>query len=157
MGLGNILLGDEGVGVHVINKLREEWSFSPEIEIIDGGTLGLDLLPYLEKYSKILIVDAVEFGKEPGYISILSDTEIIKSLGKKFSVHHIGLSDILFACQLVNIKPDEVIIIGIQPKSLDVGIEMTDEICCRIPDLTEMIIHNLTKWGIKCVSLSPQR
>jgi hydrogenase maturation protease len=157
LGLGNILLRDEGIGVHTVNRMREEWSFSPEVEIIDGGTLGLDLLPYFEKYSRILIVDAVDFGKEPGYISLLKDGDVLKPFSKKLSVHNIGLADILFSCQLIDIKPAEIIIIGIQPKSMDIGLDMTEEIGGKMPDLINTAIKTLENWDIKCVLQSPQR
>ncbi len=157
LGLGNILLRDEGVGVHTINKIREEWSFSPAVEIIDGGTLGLDLLPYFEKYSKILIIDAVDFGKEAGHIGLLKDEDVLKPFSKKLSVHHVGLGDIFFACQLVGMKPAEIIIIGIQPKSIDIGLEITEEISRKMPDLIKIAIENLENWDIRCVLRSPQR
>lgn len=157
LGLGNLLLQDEGAGVHAVNKLRKGWSFSPEIEIIDGGTLGLDLLPYFEKHSRILVIDAVDFGKEPGYISVLTGIDIIKSFAKKLSVHHIGLADILLSCELMDTKPLEIKIIGIQPKSMDIGLEMTEEINDQMACLLQMVIEHLQKWSVKCASLSPQR
>ena len=76
LGIGNILLKDEGVGVHVVNAIKEGYTFSPEVEIIDGGTLGLDLLPFIEGKEGLLIIDAVNFGKDPGYIGILENEEI---------------------------------------------------------------------------------
>ncbi len=157
IGIGNILLSDEGVGVHTVTKIREEWSFSPEIEIIDGGTLGLDLLPYFEKYPRILIIDAVDFGKESGYIGILENAGILASFNKKLSVHNIGLADILFACELMGIKPLEIKVIGIQPKSMDMGLQMTEEVGSKVPDLIQIVLENLKRWNVKCVSLSPQR
>jgi len=157
LGLGNILLSDEGVGVHIINKIRKECSFPPEVEIIDGGTLGLDLLLYFEKHSRILIIDAVDFKKEPGYIGILNVDDILKPFSKKLSVHHIGLPDILFASQLMGIKSVAVVIIGVQPKSIEVGLDMTDEVKNKIPVLMELIKVILENWDIKCVLQSPQR
>jgi len=73
LGIGNILLKDEGVGVHVVNAMKESYTFSPEVEIIDGGTLGLDLLPFVEGRERLLIIDAVNFGKAPGYIGVLEN------------------------------------------------------------------------------------
>lgn len=157
IGLGNILLMDEGIGVHAVKKLKEDWVFYPDIEIIDGGTLGLDLLTYFEKHSKILIIDAADFGKEPGYIQVLGGSDIFKSFSKKLSVHHIGLVDILVACELMGIELAEIKIIGIQPCAMDFGIQMTDEISKRMPDLIQLAIKNLQEWGIECVSQSLQK
>ncbi len=157
IGLGNILLKDEGIGVHTVNKLKEDWDFSPQIEIIDGGTLGLNLLAYFEKYSKILIIDAADFGKEPGYIEVLNSGKISKSFTKKLSVHNIGLADILSACELMGVRLGEIKIIGIQPYAMDFGMQMTDGIKAKMNDLINLAITNLENWGVKCVLRFHQR
>ncbi len=157
IGLGNILLKDEGIGVHTVNKIKNEYQFSSDIEIIDGGTLGLDLLPYFEKHSKVLIIDAADLKKEPGYIKIFDSDEILKSFYKKLSVHHIGIPDILTACELMNIKSDEIKIIGIQPCSTDFGTEMSYEIQSKMELIFQLILEQLQKWSVKCVSLSHQK
>ena len=157
IGLGNILLKDEGVGVHAVNAIRGRYTFSPEVEIIDGGTLGLDLLHFFEGKDRILLIDAVDFRKEPGYIGMLEDNAIPSSLFAKLSVHHIGLSDLLFAAQLKDLTPSKLCLIGIQPQSLEVGLEMTDCIRDRIEDLIALTIKKMKEWNIECVLQSPQR
>jgi hydrogenase maturation protease len=157
IGLGNILLKDEGVGVHVVNAVKQRYAFSPDVvEIIDGGTMGLDLLPLFEDRDKILIVDAVDFGKEPGFIGMIERDKIPSVLNSKLSVHHINLSDVLFAAELMGIRPSEICLIGVQPKSLAVGLDMTDEISGKIERLIDMTIKKLSEWNIECVSQSPQ-
>ena len=155
IGLGNILLKDEGVGVHVANAIRERYSFSPEVEIIDGGTLGLDLLHYFEDRDKVLLVDAVDFRKEPGYIGIMDNDAIPSTLFTKLSVHHIGLSDVLFAAKLLDYKPSKIRLIGIQPQSLDVGLDVTDCIASKIEELMRLVIETLKEWKVECVLRSP--
>ena len=76
LGLGNVLMKDERLGVHVVNTIRERYDCPSELEIVDGGTLGLDLLPLFEQYDRMVIVDAVNFGREPGYIGVLEDDQI---------------------------------------------------------------------------------
>jgi len=156
LGIGNILLKDEGVGVHVVNAIKERCTFSPEVEIIDGGTLGLDLLPFIEGKEGLLIIDAVNFGKEPGYIGILENEEIPSTLLTKMSVHHIGLADVLFSAQLLDIKPARICLIGIQPQSLDIGLDMTDCIAGKVKELIALAISKLKEWNITCASRSPQ-
>ncbi|MCL5062212.1 MAG: HyaD/HybD family hydrogenase maturation endopeptidase [Nitrospirae bacterium] len=151
-----MLLRDEGVGVHVTNTIKQRYTFSPEVEIIDGGTMGLDLLPLFEGRDKILIVDAVDFAREAGYIGIIKDNDIPSALNSKLSVHHIGLSDVLFSAKLMGISPSEICLIGIQPKSLDVGLDMTEEIMEKIDTLIDLIIGKLKEWNIECALLSPQ-
>ncbi len=156
IGIGNILLSDEGVGVHVIRAIREKYIFSPEIEIIDGGTLGLDLLPYFERFDKVLIVDAVNFSKEPGYVGIIEDNEIPAVLHTKLSVHHIGLADTLVAAKLMDMKLSKVSLVGIQPQSLDLRLEMTDTVSSKINTLIDLTLKKLKEWNIECALRSPQ-
>lgn len=148
IGLGNILLRDEGVGVHAVNAIKQRYTFSPHVEIIDGGTMGLDLLSFFEGMDKVLIVDAVDFGEVPGHTGIIENNDIPSALDPKFSVHHIGLSDLLFAANLMDVKPAEVCLIGMQPKSLDVGLDMTDEINGKIDVLIDLSISKLKGWGV---------
>jgi hydrogenase maturation protease len=156
LGLGNILLGDEGVGVHAVNAIREKCSFPDDVEIMDGGTLGLDLLPRLENRDKVLIIDAVDFRKEPGHIGVLEDDEIPSALFAKLSVHHIGLSDLLYAAKLMDIVPSKIRLIGIQPQSIDVGLAMTDCIRDKMNELIDLALKTLKEWNRECVLPSPQ-
>ena len=154
LGLGNILLTDEGVGVHAVNAIKEKYTFSPEIELIDGGTMGLDLLPIFQTQDKILIIDAVDFRKEPGHVGTLEGSKIPSVLNAKLSVHHIGLSDLLFTAKLTRTTPPEIFLVGIQPKSFDVSLEMTDEIRTRLDDIIELALQKLKEWDVK-VSMKP--
>lgn len=156
IGLGNILLKDEGIGVHAVNAVKERYTFSPEVEIIDGGTLGLDLLHFFEGTDKVLIVDAVDFKKAPGYIGTIEDDDIPSTLFAKLSVHHIGLSDVLFAAKLLEITPAKLRLIGIQPESLDVGLAMTERINGKMEEVIGAIISTLKEWNIECALQSPQ-
>lgn len=157
LGLGNILLKDEGVGVHAVNAIKGRYSFPPDVEVIDGGTLGLDLLPLIENKDKILFVDAVDFGKEPGYVGVIDDDAIPSTLMAKMSVHHIGLSDVLFAAKLLDIKPSKLRLIGIQPQSLEVGLDMTECISGKMEVVIGLIMETLKEWNIECASRSPQK
>ena len=154
LGIGNILLRDEGIGVHTVNKIKERYTFEPEIDIIDGGTKGLDLLPLFEGRKKVLIVDAVDWGNKPGSISILRNGEIPARLHSKLSVHHIGLGEVLLAAQMLNIMPEEICLVGIQPGSIDTGIDMTPEVNSKMEDLISTVIDILRDWGVKCLKRS---
>ncbi len=123
---------------------------------MDGGTMGLDLLPIFEGRDKVLIVDAVDFKREPGHIGIIENDDIPSVLNTKLSVHHIGLSDVLFAAKLMDIVPLEICLVGIQPESLDIGLDMTDKISEKLDVLVEMIIKKLKEWGVECALLSRQ-
>lgn len=159
VGIGNILLQDEGVGVHAVRYIQEHYSFSPEIEILDGGTLGLDLLPFIERFDKILFVDAVNFVKEPGYIGVLEDEEIPSLIHMKLSAHHIGLADILSLGRLKGILPKKVCLVGIQPQTNPFlfGTELSDEIKSKMLQFVDEIIKKLREWNVTCVLQSHQR
>jgi hydrogenase maturation protease len=150
IGIGNILLKDEGVGVHALNAIKERYVFSPPVELIDGGTMGLDLLPFFEDHEKILIIDAVDFGREPGYVEAIEDEHIPSVFLPKLSVHHVGLCDVLFAAKLIDIKPEKICLIGVQPESIDVGLEMTESIKSTLGKLTGLIIEKLKQWNVTC-------
>jgi hydrogenase maturation protease len=150
LGLGNILLSDEGVGVHATNTIKSRYTFSPPIDIIDGGTLGLDLLPLFQDRKRILIIDAVDFGKTIGTVGMLEGDAIPSVLNAKLSVHHIGVADLLFTAKLTRAIPPHVCLVGIQPKSLDVGLEMTDEIKRKVDNIIDLAIGILRTWGITC-------
>lgn len=151
LGIGNILLRDEGIGVHTVNKIKERYLFEPEIDVIDGGTKGLELLPIFEGQKRALIVDAVDFGKEAGYISVVRNKEIPAQLHSKLSVHHIGLSEVLLAAQMLGIGPEEVFLVGIQPLSMETGIDMTPELSSKMEELIRVVVNTLKEWGIKCI------
>jgi len=159
IGLGNVLLQDERVGVQAVETIRERYSFSPEIDIVDGGTLGLDLLPIIENYEKVLFVDAVNFGKEPGYIGVLEDDEIPAILYVKMSVHHVGLADLLSAAKLIDVMPSKVCLVGIQPQDSEFrfGLELSDVVSAKMEELIQRVLAKLKEWNVECVSLSRQK
>jgi hydrogenase maturation protease len=150
-GIGNILLSDDGVGIHIINRLKGEYEFPENVEIIDGGTKGLDLLPLLENRDKVLFIDASNFKKEPGTIGTIEGDNIPAFLGQKLSVHHIGIPDMLFAAKLMEITPPEMCLIGIQPESMETSTELTGVIQDKMDDLLEKVLEKLNEWGIKPV------
>jgi hydrogenase maturation protease len=154
LGIGNLLMGDEGIGIHTLNTLRESYAFSPDINFIDGGTTGLDLIPFFENCKKMIIIDAVDFQKEPGYIESLNNDEIQYRFNTKLSLHHAGLSDVLSVLQLQDIPFPEMVLIGVQPKVVELGMELSDVIKEKHPNIISNIIDTLTKWGIECSPVS---
>ena len=150
IGLGNILLQDEGVGVHAIRHMQEHYEMPPELEIVDGGTSGLDLLPYIEGRDRVLFVDAVKFGQEPGYIGILENEEIPSFFAVKSSLHHLGLADVLAAAQLLDTLPPEICLIGIQPYSLETDLKLSPQLQARLDALLEQVLAKLLDWGLFC-------
>ena len=151
IGLGNILLRDEGVGVQAVRALLERYEVPSSLEIVDGGTSGLDLLPFIEGRDRVLFVDAVNFGQEPGYLGELNNEKIPAFFAAKSSLHHLGLADVLAAAQLLDTLPKEVCLIGIQPHTLEPGLELSPVLQARLDDFLEQILAKLRGWGVSCL------
>ena len=159
LGLGNVLMKDERLGVHVVNTIKERYDCPPELEIVDGGTLGLDLLPLFEQFDRVVIADAVNFGREPGYIGVLEDDQIPAVIFSKLSVHQIGLADLISVAKLKGVMPSKICVVGMQPSSIDfaLGLEMSDVVNANIDKVIDVTIDKLKEWKIECALRSPQK
>jgi len=140
LGVGNLLLTDEGIGIHAVRKLREMNGLPEDLEIVDGGTAGLDLLYYLEGVDRLVIVDAVETGGPPGTIVRLAGDKIPAYMALKISPHEITLPDFLAAAKLRDLYPKEVIVWGMQPQSLDVGVELSPALAQMLDSLVDHVV-----------------
>jgi hydrogenase maturation protease len=155
IGMGNILMRDEGVGVHAVKAVEERFEVPPELDIIDGGTAGLDLLPFLEGRDRVLLVDAVDFGKDPGFIGELANEAIPAAFGKdKASLHHVGLAEVLATARLLDILPREICLIGIQPHTIDMGLELTEVLEQHFDRLIARISDRLRDWNLPLIPRS---
>jgi hydrogenase maturation protease len=149
IGLGNILLRDEGVGVHAVEALKRKYDFPEEVRLLDGGTLGLDLLHLIEGMDRVLFVDAVELNREPGTIAVIEDEDLPSFLGPKLSLHHVGLSDLLFASSFMGTRPAEIALVGIQPETLEIGLELSPKVMEHFDHLLRAIVEKLREWGLE--------
>ena len=149
LGIGNILLSDEGVGVHVINRFQESFVIPDGVEVIDGGTMGLDLTSYFEGKTDVVVVDAIcADGEKPGTIRRFSGSEVMGMLGDRISPHQIGLSDLL-ACTAVDSQlPENMVLLGIVPESLDTSLDMSSTIQAKVAELVRLIRDELLAIGI---------
>lgn len=143
VGVGNILLKDEGIGVHVVRALRQAIGPDrPDVNIIDGGT-SPDTFLLLEGVQKLIVVDAVNGGSAPGSVYRFHPTDIL-SPGKCItSLHQIDVLDGLKMMELSGIKPDETIIIGIEPKEIDWGLELSAELNEKLPQIIKVVKDEL--------------
>ena len=140
LGVGNLLLSDEGLGIHAIRRLLELDSLPGDVEVVDGGTAGLNLLTYLEGVDHLVIIDAVQTGRPPGTIIRLAGDRIPAYMALKISPHEITLPDFLAAAKLRDLYPKEVVVWGMQPGSLDVGIELSDDLAKNLDVLVGHVI-----------------
>lgn len=157
LGLGNVLLSDEGVGVHVVQHVGRRYHIPEQVQILDGGTLGLSLLPYLPGVTHLLVVDAVDAAQPPGTIVRLEGDEIPSALAHKLSMHQVGLQELLALSQLSGHTPAHTVLIGVQPASLEPGLEPSSLIAAQLDALAERVADELRAWGFPCLPISPSR
>jgi hydrogenase maturation protease len=153
LGVGNLLLSDEGVGLRVMERLVTTYTLPEEVQVLDGGTLGLDLLYYLEgadgrPVENLLIVDAVEMGEEPGTLLRLEGDEVPSFLSVKISPHQVGIPDMLFAAKLRDIYPRHVVLWGVQPGTLDVGLDLSPLVSAQVDVVVAKVLEELGRWGV---------
>lgn len=145
LGLGNLIHGDDGVGVHVIHRLQEDPRVPAEVGLMDGGTLGLSLIPYISSVDRLLVVDAVDAGCSPGTL-IRLEGEAALTLPGKPSVHQLGFADLMIAMTLLGDPPHEVIVIGVQPQSTEWSVELTAPVRDSMDELVAVVIAQLKSW-----------
>lgn len=147
LGVGNKLMSDEGVGVHVIERLIEKYRIPEEVQVLDGGTLGLDLLYYLEGIENLLLVDAAETGKEPGTIIRLEGEQVPAFMSVKISPHQMGVPDMLAAAKLQGTYPQRLVLWGVQPDLITLGLELSPLLAARRDFLADRLVEELRGWG----------
>ena len=147
LGLGNILLSDEGAGIRAVEELEERYDLSDSVEIIDGGTMGLELLPYFEERSHILIIDAVKTGKKPGTIVRIENPSAF--FQQKSSPHQIGLADVIGIAAITDNLPQNITLFGIEPQQLSTGLSFSAAVGQNLSRLVDLVVAELVTIGIK--------
>lgn len=148
LGIGNILLSDEGFGVRVVECLQQEYRFPESVKVIDGGTLGLELLRFIKGKNKMILLDAMDGGKAPGTLYRLAGTDVDAYFREQVSLHELGVKDILADLELTGNKVTEVILIGIQPVSLELGLELTPKVADILKDAVGAVLEELKRWKV---------
>lgn len=151
LGIGNLLWADEGFGIRALERLHADWRFRPGVRLLDGGTQGLYLLPYVEGCRKLLILDAVDYGLEPGTLKVVRDDDVPAFMGvKKMSLHQTGFQEVLSVARLRGWNPDNVTLIGCQPQTLDdYGGSLSDVVKRRLPEVMGLALEMLYGWLAK--------
>jgi len=149
LGVGNLLMADEGVGFRILERLVTQYQIPEEVLVLDGGTLGMDLLYYLEGMTNLLLVDAVEARIKPGSAVRLEGEKVPSFLTLKISPHQIGISDMLFAAKLKDIYPPNIVLWGIQPEKVEIGLDLSKTLELQLDPMVDNVIHELENWGHK--------
>ena len=152
LGLGNVLQGDDGAGIHVIRELQDQQDgagpeLPGEVVLRDGGTIGLSLLAEIEECAVLIVVDAMEMGAEPGTIGVFEDLQIKAQLsGKKRSAHEVALADLLAAAELTGSLPARLALVGIQPGRIGWSLEADPQVAAAIPQACGAVTGLIERW-----------
>jgi hydrogenase maturation protease len=149
LGLGNILLGDEGVGVRVIERLLEQYDLPQGLQVIDGGTLGMALLPYVEEAAHLVLIDAVQAQQAPGTLFRLVGDEMLGFLQKAgASAPQESLYNLVTVSMLQGYLPEDVVMWGIEIEPSGVGLELSQQVAAQVDVLVGKVLAELARWGI---------
>ena len=143
LGLGNPLLGDEGIGVRVVEELKG-LELPDGVTVVEGGTAGLGLIGLMEGYQRVIIVDAADMGHPPGRVVRFTPSEVqLKTVEAPLSLHQIGLGEVLALAKALEVVPAELVIIGVQPSRVEGGIGLSPEVEGAIPQIVRVVLDEL--------------
>jgi hydrogenase maturation protease len=153
LGLGNVLMGDDAVGPWVIEDLLANWDFPENVEVVDVGTPGLDLVPYVADADTILIVDTVKSDGPAGRIRVYERAQLLaRPAQPRLSPHDPGLTEVLFALTLAGSAPRDVVLIGVVPGAVEMGVGLSPAVQDAVPRAAEMVVQRL-----RGLNLAPRR
>jgi hydrogenase maturation protease len=144
LGIGNPIMGDDGVGLRLLDALRAIRD-DPRIEYLDGGTGGMELLPAVQDSTRLLVLDAVA-GTAPGTVVRLSGDQLPRLLSAKLSPHQVGLLDVFAAARLLGTEPEEVEVVGVVPESVELRLELSEAVAGALAEAAELAAGILDQW-----------
>jgi hydrogenase maturation protease len=153
LGIGNLLWADEGFGVRCVEALQQAWELPASVRVMDGGTQGLYLLPYVQGARRLIVFDAVDYGLPPGTMKLVENDQVPRFMGaKKMSLHQTGFQEVIAAADLTGQLPEDMLLIGVQPEELeDYGGSLRDVVKARVADAVDVARAQLLRWGIALV------
>lgn len=143
IGLGNPLMGDDGLGIVVARQLLSRTDLPDGVQVVDGGTWGLNLLPVIEDAERVLLVDAIDMAEAPGTLIRLSRERLPRYLATKISPHQVDLRDVLALAELRGTLPDDTTAIGLQPQIVALGTALSPLIAGRMEELMSAVLDHL--------------
>jgi len=150
LGIGNILWADEGFGIRAVEELHRKYTFPDNVRVMDGGTQGIFLLPWVRNAKRLLIFDAVDFNLEPATLKLIRGNDVPRFMGaKKMSMHQTGFQEVLASADLAGELPAELALVGVQPELLnDYGGSLRDSVRHVVPDAVDLALEVLGEWGV---------
>ena len=149
LGVGNILLTDEGIGVRTAEYLMKNYDYPDNVAILDGGTMGMELLGHIVDIDLLVILDAVASNKPAGTVVKMEGNEIPKFFASKLSPHQVGIADVLAAADLVAKSPKKILLFGVVPENLELNTELSPIVAEKMPILVDYVIETLQQYDIE--------
>ena len=150
LGIGNVLMGDDGLGPYAVEILRARFDFPDHVELVDGGTPGLDFLPYISNARSVMVLDTVSSKGTPGTLKIYRDREIIGSAPPpRLTPHQPGLRESLMATELTDSSPEEMVLTGVVPESVEQGTALSGPVQAAVEEVLETVIEELERLGVQ--------
>jgi hydrogenase maturation protease len=146
--LGNVLMGDDGLGPAVVRRFEAEYALPPDVEIVDLGTPGLDLLPWLADLDRVIVVDTVKSDRAPGTVLVYDKADIMRHAPMaRIGPHDPGVKDALFALEFAGRAPRDVVLVGVVPATTAIGLELSPAVQAAVPVAIEEVVWALRRFG----------
>ena len=155
LGLGNVLLGDDGIGAAAVDRLERDYRIPSEVRLVEGGTLGLSLLAEIAEAQHVILVDAVATDAPPGTLVRLDGADVIDAVRDRLSVHQVGVADLLNAARLIGRYPVSVVLLGLVPGLIGLGVGRTHAVDAAIDALVAAVLREVQTLGYELL-LRPQ-
>jgi hydrogenase maturation protease len=150
IGLGNPLMGDDGLGLVALERIRAEYALPAEVELVDGGTWGMNLLPVIEDAARVILIDAIDVAAAPGTPLRLERERLPRYLATKISPHQVDLRDVLALAELRGTLPADTVAVGLQPARIALGNELSEVVLCCVDELVLLVVRELAERGHVC-------
>lgn len=148
LGVGNILLSDEGVGVRVVERLARTYDFPDNVRVLDGGVLGVRLMGVIGSSDVVIVVDAVKNGQPPGTLYRLADDQVPRRVLAKQSMHQMDLPEVLALCSAIDRNP-QTVVVGVEPEDIaTMDVTLTPAVAAKVDDLAAMVLEELDRLGV---------
>ncbi len=147
LGLGNVLLEDDGIGSAVVSLLRDRFDVPPGVAVLDGGTLGLSLLPYVQNADTVILVDAVRTDSPPGTLVRLDGEDVGPAVATRLSPHQVGVADLLDGARWLGQYPTHVVLLGIVPASMELAVGVSPAVRPSLPVLADRVADEARRLG----------
>ena len=154
IGVGSPVMGDDGIGIHALERLRTEWALEG-VELVDGGTWGMKLLPEIETAGRLMFLDAINTQRHPpGTVLVVEKAQIpLLTDHNKLSPHQVDLREVLAVCEFRGTLPEDTCAVGVVPDQVDLDVTMSDAAVAGQDAMLEAVVARLRAWGHRCTRI----